>query len=144
MCRELKKCFDEYNITYLSLTDHALLCSEMKQSKIKEIEEKLGIDLDQLTHKEKLSLSVLYSRYVRRAGREEALKRIYLYAQRRLQNPGKDLRNGRVKRYEGSVNVNLPDQSSAQTESMESILATSGALLSKFPISLVEIEAQEF
>lgn len=144
MCRELKKCFDEYNISYMRLTDHARLCSEMKQTKIKEIEEKLGINLEPLSTDERRKISIVYSKYIKDLGREEALKRIYLYAKRRLQNPGADLRRGKARRFDSPADVEIPDQSSAQTESMESMLATSGALFSQFPISAIHIDRDEF
>lgn len=97
--RELKKCFDEYNITYMSLQDHALLCTEMKWDRLKEIEEKTGLNLDPLSPDERRKVSVNFSMTMRRVGKEEALRRIALYVQRRLQNRGKDLRKGKVSRY---------------------------------------------
>ena len=145
MCRELKKCFEEFNITYLSLTDHARLFSEMKQSKLKEIEEKTGVNLDPLSKNERRKISIVYSNYIKDLGREEALKRIYLYAQRRLQNPGKDLRNGKARRFDSPADVEITESSSqSHTESMESILATSGALFSNRQIMRINPEAQEF
>lgn len=145
MCRELKKCFDEFNITYLSLTDHALLCSEMKQTKIKDIEEKTGLNLDPLSKRERTKISIVYSKYIRDLGREEALKRIYLYAQRRLENPRADLRRGKARRFDSPADVEIPElHSQSHTESMESILATSGALFSNRPITIIEPNAHDF
>jgi hypothetical protein len=97
--RELKKCFEEYNISYMTLTDHALMCSEMKWDRLKEIEEKTGLNLDPLSPDERRKVSVNFSMTMRRVGKEEALRRIALYVQRRLQNRGKDLRKGKVRRY---------------------------------------------
>lgn len=106
--RELKKCFNEYNISYMSLTDHALMCTEMRYDRLKEIEEKTGVNLDPLTPDERRKVSVNFSMAIRRVGREEALRRIALYVQRRLQNRGKDLRKGKVSRYQlPAPNVDL-------------------------------------
>jgi arsenate reductase-like glutaredoxin family protein len=148
-CRELKKCFDEYHITYMSLTDHALLCMELKPNRLKELEEKLGVNLDPLSKVERKRLSVLYSRNLKSVGKDEAMKRMYLYIQRRLNNPGADLRRGKVQKIESMRDVNLEDLSNSKklhypfvsgnhqdqastTESIESILATSGTLFNRF------------
>lgn len=102
--RELKKCFEEYNISYMTLQDHALMCTEMRYDRLKEIEEKTGVNLDPLSPDERRKVSVNFSMAIRRVGKEEALKRISLYVQRRLtqvalQNRGVDLRRGKVCRY---------------------------------------------
>ncbi len=145
LCRELKKCFDEFNISYLSIHDHAQLCAEMKFSKIKEIEEKFGIDLDPLNADERRKIGVVYNRYLKKFGREDGLKAVYLYAQRRLQNLGKDLRNGRVRRYKAPRTESvasaeqLQREAERETESLASILAngTSGALFSNRPVVMI-------
>ena len=138
-CRELKKCFDEYHITYMSLTDHALLCMELKPNRLKDLEEKLGVNLDPLSKVERKRLSVLYSRNLKSVGKDEAVKRMYLYIQRRLKNPGSDLRRGKVQKIESMRDVHLEELSNSNhqdqassTESLESILATSGALFNRF------------
>lgn len=140
LCRELKKCLDEFNINFISLQDHGRLYAEMKPSRIKEIEEKFGIDLDALSSDERRKISIVYNRYVKKFGREEGLRAVYLYAQRRLQNLGKDLRKGRVRRYKEMTEPIAPAellQPGRETESLESILATSGALFSNRPVMMI-------
>lgn len=99
LCRELKKCFEEYNISYMSLQDHAIMCSEMRYDRLKELEEKTGVNLDPLSPDERRKVSVNFSMTIRRVGKEEALKRMRLYVQRRVEHLGEDLRRGKVRRY---------------------------------------------
>lgn len=98
--RELKKCFREYNISYFSLTDHAVMMSHLRPNRLLELESELNLSLDSLTKDERRKVSILFSKNIKAVGREEALKRMYKYINRRLQNPGKDLRNGKVGKYE--------------------------------------------
>lgn len=141
LCREVQKCFSEYNISYMSLVDHALLCTEMKQTRIKEIAEIVGIDIDLLSSHERRNFSVLCSRYTKLFEREEALKRISAYAQRRFQNPVGDLRKGKARRFNNSKMVKNV-QSQPDTESLESLLRTSGTLFSKLPVSVIHIDRE--
>lgn len=130
-CRELKKCFDEHHITYLSLLDHAQLCTELKPNRLKELEEKLGVNLDPLSKVERKKVSILYSRQTKAVGKEQAMKRMYLYIQRRLKNPGVDLRKGKVEKYGHIEDIPKPEQTSTfQPEDMSQVLQSHRAMLS--------------
>jgi len=128
-CRELKKCFDEYNITYMSLLDHSMLCNEMRPNRLKELEEDLGVNLDPLSKDERRKVSIIYSKHKKAVGKEEAQKRLYIYIQRRLKNPGKDLRSGKVGKYEVISDVPMFHHSD-QTSSfqLEDMLPVTGLL----------------
>jgi len=127
--RELKKCFNEYNISYFSLTDHAVMMSHLRPNRLLELESELNISLDTLTKDERRKVSILFSKNIKSVGREEALKRMYLYINRRLQNPGKDLRNGKVVKYEPISDVPMFHHSD-QTSSfqLEDMLPVTGLL----------------
>lgn len=130
-CRELKKCFDEYNITYMTLFDHCMLCNEMKPNRLKELEEDLGVNLDPLSKDERRKVSIIYSKHKKAVGKEEAQKRLYIYIQRRLKNPGGDLRTGKVGKY-GPIEDDPKCHHSDQTSSFqpEDIVLVSGMLQS--------------
>lgn len=127
--RELKKCFREYNISYFSLTDHAVMMSHLRPNRLLELESELNLSLDSLTKDERRKVSILFSKNIKAVGREEALKRMYLYINRRLQNPGKDLRNGKVGKYEVISDVPMFHHSD-QTSSfqLEDMLPVTGLL----------------
>lgn len=127
--RELKKCFREYNISYFSLTDHAVMMSHLRPNRLLELEAELNISLDPLSKDERRKVSILFSKNIKAVGREEALKRMYLYINRRLQNLGKDLRNGKVGKYQ--VIYDVPTfHHSDQTSSfqLEDMLPVTGLL----------------
>lgn len=146
ICREIKKCLSEHHIHYMSLADHAALRVELSDSVYTRLEEKFNLDLSGLSSHQRKTISAYYSR-MRRKNSPDIDQRMRAYLLRRLNQRG-DLRTGkRFKMTTESINEvitsfteviseNMNHQNpvvpTRQTESLESILATSGALFNRF------------
>ena len=103
--RELYKCFDEYQIKYLSKGTRGSLYWEFHETTKKYLEKKLGIDLDELHQHDsenRNNSGMRYTSYwhqqLKRYGEERALKLFERYFHKRMENLDRDCRHGKQQR----------------------------------------------
>jgi hypothetical protein len=106
-CRELLKCFDEYQIKYDDKGTRGSMFWEFRDTTKKYLEQKLGIDLDAIhehdrkyrnEHKCGTRYTSYWHQQLKRYGEERALQLFMRYYERRMEDLNKDCRKGRPQR----------------------------------------------